>query len=271
MAKLLNDNMKNKLLFKLVRLPIPWKLRIMISKFLSFIKFSKKRKTLKSKFNNDDVKLIYENLIHKGYFIYENFLNADNIKSIKEKLKKLKLNNPWNNNKFDFYWNSPPKNTHVGYYNKSEILNLKEVNDIMYHPLICNVVSKYLGQNFQCTNVASWWTFGNNDSAEEAEFFHRDLDNISWLKVFIYLTDTDKSSGAHAFVPGSHRINKYLTFGRYNDDQINDKIGPFIYVEGAEGTMIIEDTFGFHKGQHIKDDKNRLILQFQYSIYNNPY
>jgi hypothetical protein len=261
--------MKNKILFRLVRLPIPWKLRIVISKFLSLIKFSKDKRIIKS--TNNNVNLIYDNLKHNGYFIYENFLSLDNIKSIKEKLKKLRLNNPWKNNKFDFYWNSPPKNTHVGYYSKSEIIDINEINDLMYHPLICSVVSKYLGKNFQCTNVASWWTFGNNNSAEEAEFFHRDLDNISWLKVFIYLTDTDISSGAHAFVPGSHRVNKLLTFGRYNDEQIKEKIGPFIFVEGKKGTMIIEDTFGFHKGQHIKEDKNRLILQFQYSILSNPY
>ena len=36
--------------------------------------------------------------------------------------------------------------------------------------------------------------------------FHFDLDRICWLKVFIYLTDTDEDSGPHEYVETSHQV-----------------------------------------------------------------
>ena len=138
-------------------------------------------------------------------------------------------------------------------------------------PILNSYIAKYLGNNFKCTNIASWWTFGNNFEPEEAELFHRDIDNISWLKVFIYLTDVDSDSGPHSFIKKSHRSLKYLTFRRFNDIDAIKNFGEITYHIANKGTLIIEDTFGLHKGQHITKDKNRLILQLQYSVFNNPY
>ena len=136
---------------------------------------------------------------------------------------------------------------------------------------INSIVGSYLGKNFKMVNISSWYTFGNNLVATEGELFHRDIDNIAWLKLFVYLTDVDLDNGAHAYIPKSHKSLKGLAFKRYNDDEARNVFGEIKWMKGKKGTIILEDTFGLHKGQHIKKDRSRLILQLQYAVLSNPY
>jgi hypothetical protein len=257
----------NKILFRILRFPIPWIIRYYTSKFLSIIIFPKKKHNLK--IDNE----FYENfsfLKKNGYLIIENFLNEFQIDSIVKELSNFKVSDPWDTSKGFFNPHMPPSGTHVGYYKKSDLSQISILKEISNSPQLNAYISKYVGKNFKCTGMGSWWTFGNNINPQEAELFHRDIDNLLWLKVFIYLTDVDENCGPHVFIPGSHRMNKSLTFRRIPDAEANMKFGKFTYHLGKKGTLIIEDTFGLHKGQHISSNKNRLIFQLQYSILDNP-
>jgi hypothetical protein len=257
-----------KVLFKIYRLPIPWRVRRFISLVLSFFVFPRKNHigTVDEYFTSN-----FDKLVNDGYLIIHDFLSESKVETLKSKLLKFKVYNPWDKNSDYFNSDNPPIGTHIGAYQKSDILSIGEINDIVNSPILNAFISKYIGNNFKCTNVAAWWTFGNNHEPEEAELFHRDLDNILWLKVFIYLTDVDSYSGPHAFIKESHRSLKMLTFKRFSDIDAKNIFGEIVYHTGKKGTLIIEDTFGLHKGQHISENSNRLILQLQYSIFNNPY
>jgi hypothetical protein len=257
----------NKLLFRLFRLPIPWKIRVFISKFLSYIIFPKiKHDVILDK----DFSLKSKSLKENGFLIIEDFLSRHQIDIILSELSKYEVFDPWDTTKGVFHPSVPPANTHVGYYKKDDLCKIELFKEISNSPILNAYISNYVGNNFKCTNMASWWTFGNNVSPQEAELFHRDIDNILWLKIFIYLTDVDSNCGPHVFIPESHRKNKFLKFKRFSDAEANLEFGVSTYHVGKAGTLIIEDTFGLHKGQHITTSNNRLIFQLQYSIIDNP-
>ena len=257
----------NKILFKLYRLPIPWVIRRIISKFLSF--FVIPRKNHEFNFTSDFEKKSND-LLKNGYLIIDNFLSNHEIDEILNKLNKFQVFDPWDSTKGYFDPSHPPLGTHVGYYKKSDLNTIEILDKIINDPQLNSYISKYVGRNFKCTNKASWWTFGNNENPQEAELLHRDIDNILWLKVFIYLTDVDSNCGPHVFIPSSHRKNRFLRFKRFTDTEAQREFGDLAYFTGKKGTLIMEDTFGLHKGQHIKTNNNRLIFQLQYSILDNP-
>ena len=257
----------NKLLFKLYRFPIPWVFRRIISKILSMLIFPKKNHEVNYTL---DFKQKSNNLLENGYLIINDFLSIQEIDEILSGLSKFQVFDPWDSEKGSFDPSNPPEGTHVGYYNKGDLNTISIFDKIINNPELNSYISMYVGRNFKCTNKASWWTFGNNEKPQEAELFHRDIDNVLWLKVFIYLTDVDANCGPHVFIPYSHRINKFLSFKRFTDLEAKKEFGDFSYFKGKKGTLIIEDTFGLHKGQHIKSNNNRLIFQLQYSILDNP-
>ena len=112
------------------------------------------------------------------------------------------------------------------------------------------------------------------DAAQE---FHFDLDSLKFLKVFIYLSEVKSSSGAHQFVQSSHKkfplsdfpvsnLQSIPEYFRINQDHISsiygkDSIRTF---EGCKGTIIIEDTSGFHRGNPLEPGEYRDILVLQY-------
>ena len=257
----------NKILFKLYRLPIPWIIRRIVSKLLSFFIFPRKNYEVVL---SSDFKKKSNDLLRNGYVIIDNFLSNQEIDEILNNLSKFQVFDPWDSAKGYFDPSHPPSGTHVGYYKKSDLNTISVFDRIINDPILNSYISTYVGKNFKCTNKASWWTFGNNENPQEAELLHRDIDNILWLKIFVYLTDVDINCGPHVYIPASHRTNKFLRFKRFTDLEAQSEFGDLSYFTGKKGTLIIEDTFGLHKGQHIKSNNNRLIFQLQYSVLNNP-
>jgi hypothetical protein len=144
----------------------------------------------------------------------------------------------------------------------------------MADPVIINAAQAYLRSEPIGDMVSMWWStaFGGKADSEAAQLFHFDMDRIKWIKVFIYLTDVTPDNGPHYFVEGSHRtgaIPKALLKKGYTRHQDEDIASHFAMEKILEfcaprGTILIEDTRGLHKGQHIKHG-HRLMLQFQFS------
>jgi hypothetical protein len=211
-------------------------------------------------------------LKENGYVIFTDKFKDSDISQAVQQIEKLDLINPYDSKNETFKYDSPYSGTHVGYVKESqELLNLPLVKSIIEDEELNGIIATYLGKSFKMVNIASWYTFGNQKSGIEGELFHRDIDNIAWLKLFVYLTDVDMGNGAHAFIPKSHRSLKGLTFKRYSDNEAEIKFGQIKWMLGKKGTVILEDTFGIHKGQHIFENRHRLILQLQYAVLSNAY
>lgn len=88
-----------------------------------------------------------------------------------------------------------------------------------------------------------------SEQSDNAQMFHTDINYNKFFKAFIYLSDVTLSDGPHVFIPGSHKRkqNKHTIIKRYKDTELKDYLKPVKFL-GSAGTMFLEDTYGFHKG-----------------------
>jgi len=197
------------------------------------------------------------------------FIHEDDISEIFGKLENFALKDRYRPVHGEFLLNSVPSDTHVADYIVDDWNNLPEIVKIANSPSILNIAEGYLGCKPTISNLQLWWSFSGHENSEEAENFHRDVDDWKFVKFFIYLTDVDLQSGPHTYVQKSINSHRHLPIKRYSDTEIEKYFGKenIKIMTGKKGSAFMEDTFGFHKGQLAKEDR-RLVLQVQYSI--NP-
>lgn len=169
-----------------------------------------------------------------------------------------------------------PKNPKaVRYYIPDQALidNL-DVQEIIADPTLLAIAQEYLGAKPILDHVCMWWSTAINDapSVEDAQLYHFDLDRVRWIKFFFYLTDVTEKSGPHCYIAETHRagtVPKQLFrrgYVRISDEEL-ESIYPkknFIEFTGSRGTMLAEDTRGFHKGK-ILESGDRLLFQLQFT------
>ncbi len=155
----------------------------------------------------------------------------------------------------------------------SHILTSPHAVELMLDRGVMHFAQDYLGSLPQIDICASWFSFPvQRASSEAATMFHFDLDRTRWLKVFFFLTDVTPSTGAHVFLPGTHRDGgiplklRKLGYNRISDALVRTSFPQESWktISGQRGTILIEDTRGIHKGLPIIEG-HRLVLQFQYS------
>ena len=98
------------------------------------------------------------------------------------------------------------------------------------------------------------------------------------FKVFIYLSDVSHNAGPHSLLQKQTlKTFKHIVAERIDDGEITkfynkENIKVF---DGKEGNIIVEDTFGLHKGSSpINQSRVMLILIYGHGlgidIYKNP-
>ena len=95
---------------------------------------------------------------------------------------------------------------------------------------------------------------------------------MRWLKAFFLLTDQTIETGAHLYIPGTHRdggISSDLLakgYARLEDDEVAAYYprDTWVSMEAPAGSILLEDTRGLHKGISLQKD-HRLMLQFEYA------
>lgn len=155
------------------------------------------------------------------------------------------------------------------------------------NPIIQNIVADetflaiakaYLGPCAIFQSVSMWWSTANfkqQNPDAAAQMYHTDLDTISWLNFFIYLTDVDVTNGAHTFVARTHKSkpSHLQREGRVRDEEVEATFPKEQIIEmiGKQGTIILEDTKGLHKGNALLQGE-RLMLQVRFatSLFGQP-
>ncbi len=156
-------------------------------------------------------------------------------------------------------------------------------------PNLLEIAAKYLGGSPVLTGTRLWWLFAvneqdkhllvdkmtflstDNTTKEGAYFFHYDLDDYYFLKMFFYIVDVDLDNGAHVCVRGSHNKKKLAhllsLFRRRSDQDIIDFYGAenVLPICGKAGFGFAEDTFCFHKAM-VPTHRDRLMLQIQFAL-----
>ena len=154
-------------------------------------------------------------------------------------------------------------------YETAHLLRSPDIVAIANHPELLAAAAAYLGCKPTISSLSVWWSLPADGSAQEAENYHRDVDEWRFVKLFVYLSDVDEDAGPHCFVRGSHRHPGFLRIRRIPDPEVEAAFRPEdqLKIQGRTGDAFLEDTFGLHKGQPPRQ-RRRLLLQVQYSI--NP-
>lgn len=224
-------------------------------------------------YDNSLLNSINKKLVSDGIYINTEYLRDDFIEKIISSCNGLEYSN-MKNNVYDnkIVINDVRKSEKGRYmiFNQGDILRIPEVQELVTDPYILKVCQNYLEANPILVQTNFWITNGQEEGFKDnTHMFHQDNDDLKFIKVFIYLNDVDENNGPHSYVRGS--INnlklpdKYRISQRLSDDYIkNSYDGNVLTLIGKRGTIIFENTYGFHKGCQIKSGY-RLMLQFQFA------
>ncbi len=137
----------------------------------------------------------------------------------------------------------------------------------------CQIAQEYLGCRPTLAHITLFL-----DAPFEGKYgaysYHYDNEGPGFLKFFIFLTDVDVGTGAHYFIAGSHAHSKPGPFARatlYEEGPLLASYGrdKEIVMRGPAGTVLAEDTAGFHRGSTIERGY-RLMMQFEFSAIEVP-
>ena len=209
-----------------------------------------------------------ETLVAQGYVKTPPVLTAGQIEEMVDYLEPLPCYDRFHRSSHRFRVADAPANCHVAVYDEDLVLGCPHVLRVANDPSIIRVVEAYLGCKPTISNIGIWWSLPGHKASEDAELFHRDVDDWKFVKLFVYLTDVDGGAGPHVYISGSHRDARLLRIRRYEDEEVAGVFGRdrIVKFEGAAGSAFLEDTFGLHKGETARD-RRRLLFQVQYSLF----
>jgi len=140
-------------------------------------------------------------------------------------------------------------------------------------PKLLEVVSGYLGLWPRLFQIHAWLNFPTEQPPKESQMWHRDPEDLRVVKAFIYLVDVDEDTGPFTFIPRTHPFGEFAKHvpphkdrKRVKDEEMNPTLSPDLHriCTGPEGTMILADTVGYHRGGKPRS-KNRILLTFTYT------
>ena len=193
-------------------------------------------------YNQADVDRVVTELEVQEIALLPPLLTEEQLKGMKQafagKLRRLR----WNN--FDGYQKTEPYRHMV-----EDVLLLDQgFVDVAIHPLVKQVLNRYLGQRYELTEAKGWKSM---PTKRDFHGWHGDAwydQGVSHeihreVKLALYLTDV--KSGAFNFIKRSHR-KQHPRMVRNNE--LND-VQPSQIVEmmGRAGTAFLFDTSGIHR------------------------
>jgi hypothetical protein len=224
-----------------------------------------------------DLARIEEKLESDGYVVFENCLTEEFCENVVQ--QSLKFNFLIRGDETSGAYRTGPFNraaptAPLYSLTRDDTTDIPEVQTLMADPSLIAVAQNYLRSKPIFTGIYMGWSTAVKDTpdADAAQSFHWDMERIRWLRFFVYLTDVTPESGPHCFIKGSHRTGAIpkdlldLSYVRHSDGTIIQRYGQEAYREftGRRGTIIAEDSRGFHKGK-LPTRGDRLLLAFELS------
>jgi hypothetical protein len=241
-------------------------------------------------FTEAEITQIANDVDEKGYHVCANLLPKDKLAAIKDNLRERIFSNRVTGRKITGDQAEKNNGKHTGVYwldKEDELARDKLFQEIAFDPAILAIAQKALGAPPVHVQTYAWWTFPPKAIKEKgmariedknAQRFHQDLEFITFIKVFIYLTDVGEENGPHVYVEGSANnyeeklVTEKLSERILDADIIKafgeDKIK---HITGPAGQIAFVNTRGYHKGEPPAEGC-RLLLQLEYasSLYFNP-
>ena len=152
-------------------------------------------------------------------------------------------------------------------------------------PEMLKSVALYLGRLPVLLDISARVSLAEPDKPGQqfsgSQLFHRDMDDVASVKVWILCSDVASENGPTVLLPSrlSHQIAREVSY-RQGDKISDDRIfqsyqDDFFEAVGRVGSSYATDTCSsFHYGSRVRESKERLVLYFQYvsstSVYFRP-
>jgi len=193
-----------------------------------------------------------------------------------EELKAFAFSTPtyaWDRTKVLLSPDAIPTSTGRFIWPMQDLLQLNVIKRLVSDSGMARIAQDYLGAQTKLAHVTLWLD-PPYDGDFDPHVYHYDNDGPGFLKFFHYVTDVEEDTGAHRFIRGTHHDRKPALFRhstRYDDKALLDFYGADkeIVFAAPAGTIIAEDTDGFHRGSHVKHHY-RILLQFEFSLIDIP-
>lgn len=166
------------------------------------------------------------------------------------------------------------------FFYSDNLLNSKEVLYLFNSSPLLELSRRFLDCPEPILKTSGWLSVGRinptqKELSDAAQAYHFDFDGFNFIKFFIYLSDVDEASGAHQFIRGSHKpfnisrtdLYSMPAYYRASRDQLSSLYSndsDYIAHYGTAGTIIAEDTSGFHCGAPLAALATRDILMLEY-------
>lgn len=155
-----------------------------------------------------------------------------------------------------------PPETPTAAYPLSTILACPGIMELLTPSGVLKLAEAYLTCKPTLVSLSAHWSF-SGANIRDFEGFHRDLDDWNTLKLFIYLTDVEWTSGPHLYLRASHKSAASIFFRTY---ELNSReYAALRMIAGPAGTTFVADTYGIHAEAMPKTGR-RLTLEAQYSL-----
>lgn len=177
-----------------------------------------------------------------GVVVLPSILSAEQLHDMQEAFEARLRRLRWNN--FDGY-----QRTEIYRHMVEDVLLLAQgFVDLAVHPLVKQILSRYLGSSYQLTEAKGWkslpttydfhgWHGDMWYEQKEDTPIHREI------KLAMYLTDV--CSGAFNFIKGTHRRQHPHNLKR--DEVQALPLSELVEVKGAAGTVFLFDTSIIHR------------------------
>jgi hypothetical protein len=249
-------------------------------------------------FSESDVEDAANSIREYGYYIWPELLDTSSIENLTKELLYSDYENRMTGKVVKGTYIADnlltPDNSMHGVWwvrNAKNLVKHQNLQDISLDPGILAIAQESLKATPIHVQTNCWWTFppiqkkhnnakkyGKRAESKNAQRFHQDQEFITFLKVFIYLSEVGENNGPHVYVENSAgdsggRLNMVLSSDRHDDKDIENAFGKerIKSITGPKGQIAFVNTRGFHKGAPVLEG-HRLILQLEYasSLYFNP-
>ncbi len=176
-----------------------------------------------------------------------------------------------------------------GTYTQEEIFAAPHLLETVTAPAVLDAVEAFLGARPMLFSLNAYWSFPQPGAPSYGQDFHRDMSHPKFCALFIYLTDTDASRGAHQYIRGTPSpaalsamlrsraidCDERQFFGLDRDglgftELYERHLSPLMEtISGRAGTMFLEDPYGLHRGP-VPIAAPRLMAWARYSIFPEP-
>ena len=177
-----------------------------------------------------------------GLVVMPSLLSADQLREMQEALGARLRRLRWNN--FDGY-----QRTGIYRHMVEDVLLLAQgFVDLAVHPLVKQILSRYLGHGYQLTEAKGWKSLPTKRDFHgwHGDMWYEQKDDTPIhreIKLAMYLTDV--RSGAFNFIKGTHQKQHPHHLKR---DEVNAlPLSDLIEVKGQAGTAFLFDTSIIHR------------------------